>query len=177
MDFRQILFPNDLTIYAGKLVTSAGYLSANSTVNQIITEGEPQFAIIFDQVSLNTSFNIDGTRTKFYPTETGVYNISIVVDTSITLPQEAITTLCAYVYLIRVYDKDDVILKESIEGIQYLYSGLTYFGTRNTITTNLLYNFPEGSYISIIAYPAQSGIQNFSVLTIACNLFINYIGS
>jgi len=175
MDFGDILYPNNLTIYCRNLRNSGSSLYyGKSTAAQEITEGEPVFAIEFNTQLYNHNVIVEDNETKFYP-EKGTINASVVAEVSVVEPDGLIIDQTGAAIKILQYDKDDNIKRESIPAYLSFLPGSNYKSSRFTLNTSFLCEIVEGDYISVVGYPSQTASQNFTVLIDLANLQINTI--
>lgn len=175
MDFRDILYPNDLTIYCRNLINLGSSLYyGKSTASQEITEGEPIFAIEFNTQLYNRNVIVEDNETKFYP-ENGTVNASVVAEVSVVEPDGLIIDQIGAAIKIIQYDKDDDIKRESIPAFLSFLPNSNYKSSRFTLNTSIFCEMVEGDYISVVAYPAQTASENFTVLIVSANLQINTV--
>ena len=73
------------------------------------------------------------------------------------------------------YDKDDAIKRESIPAFLSFLPGSNYKSSRFTLNTSIFCEIVEGDYITVVAYPAQTASENFTVLIDLANLQINTV--
>lgn len=173
MDFRDVLYPNNLTIYSYNLKNGSLYYG-KSTAAQEITEGEPLFAVIYNTQLYNRDVEINEDKTKFYPLN-GTINVSVISEMVVVEPDAAIIDNAGVAIKIIHYDSENVIKRESVPAFLTFIPGLNYESSRFTLNTTLLCDIKEGDYITIGAYVAQAGEQNFTVLIVSSNLQINSI--
>jgi hypothetical protein len=175
MDFRDILYPNDLTIYCRNLRNLGSSLYyGKSTAAQEITEGEPVFAVEFNTQLFNRNVIVEDNETKFYP-ENGTINASVISEVAVVEPDGLIIDQISVAIKIIQYDKDDAIKRESVPSYLSFLPNSNYKSSRFTLNTSLFCEMVEGDYISVVAYPAQTASENFTVLIVSANLQINTI--
>jgi hypothetical protein len=117
---------------------------------------------------------VEDNETKFYP-ENGTVNASVVAEVSVVEPDGLIIDQIGAAIKIIQYDKDDDIKRESIPAFLSFLPNSNYKSSRFTLNTSIFCEMVEGDYISVVAYPAQTASENFTVLIVSANLQINTV--